>query len=149
MPTGQLKGQFQSLISFPFFSTIIISKNRPFSLGLRRFSRKIRIPGYRMDMEGTPRSTLLGTCEVARSSMEEICVAVSRASQDGGAKQSGQAQQHVLGPLPDRLAETYQPELTRLWVKTNGIPSWGRGLTTQFRTYFSGWIGMFTGGTGF
>ena len=33
-----------------------------------------------------------------------------------------------------------------LWVKTNGIPFWGR-CTTHFRTYFSGWIGMFTGGT--
>ena len=27
----------------------------------------------------------------------------------------------------------------RLWVKTNGIPFWGR-CTTHFRTYFSGWI---------
>ena len=27
-----------------------------------------------------------------------------------------------------------------------GIPFWGR-CTTHFRTYFSGWIGMFTGGT--
>ena len=34
-----------------------------------------------------------------------------------------------------------------LWVKTNGIPFWGR-CTTHFRTYFSV-IGMFTGGTGF
>ena len=25
----------------------------------------------------------------------------------------------------------------KLWVKTNGIPSWGR-CTTHFRTYFSG-----------
>ena len=33
-----------------------------------------------------------------------------------------------------------------LWVKTNRIPFWGR-CTTHFRTYFSGWIGMFTGGT--
>ena len=35
-----------------------------------------------------------------------------------------------------------------LWVKTNGIPFWLVGeFTTHFRTYFSGWIGMFTGGT--
>ena len=33
-----------------------------------------------------------------------------------------------------------------LWVKTNGIPFWGR-CTTQFGAYFSGWIGMLTGGT--
>ena len=35
-------------------------------------------------------------------------------------------------------------------VKTNGIPFWLVGeFTTHFRTYFSGWIGMLTGGTGF
>ena len=33
-----------------------------------------------------------------------------------------------------------------LWVKTNGTTFRGR-CTTHFRTYFSGWIGMFTGGT--
>ena len=27
----------------------------PFSVGFRRFSRKIRIPGFRMELEGTPR----------------------------------------------------------------------------------------------
>ena len=32
-----------------------------------------------------------------------------------------------------------------LWVKTVLVPFWGR-CTTHFRTYFSGWIGMFTGG---
>ena len=40
-------------------------------------------------------------------------------------------------------------ELTWLWVSK---PFWepilvAREFTTQFRTYFSGWIGMFTGGT--
>ena len=33
----------------------------------------------------------------------------------------------------------------RLWVKTNGIPLWGR--CTHFGTNLSGWIEMFTGGT--
>ena len=32
-------------------------------------------------------------------------------------------------------------------VKTNGIPFRGFRCTTHFRTYFSGWIGMFTRGT--
>ena len=40
---------FQGLIPFPFFSTIVLFKNQPFSPG------KIRIPGLRMDMEGIPR----------------------------------------------------------------------------------------------
>ena len=36
------------------------------------------------------------------------------------------------------------------WVNTNGMPFWLVGeFTTHVRTYFSGWIGMFTGGTGF
>ena len=35
---------------------------------------------------------------------------------------------------------------TWLWVKTNGILIWGR-CTTHFSRDFSGWIGMFTGGT--
>ena len=35
------------------------------------------------------------------------------------------------------------------WVKTNGT-IWGVGeFNTHFRPYLSGWIGMFTGGTGF
>ena len=34
-------------------------------------------------------------------------------------------------------------------VNTNGIPFWGFRCTTHFRTCFSGWIGMLTGGTGF
>ena len=35
--------------------------------------------------------------------------------------------------------------VTLLWVKTNGT-IFGLGeFTTHFRTYFSGWIGMFTG----
>ena len=39
---------------------------------------------------------------------------------------------------------------TAVVVKTNGIPFWLVGeFTTHFRTYFSGWIGMFTGGAGF
>ena len=33
-----------------------------------------------------------------------------------------------------------------LWVKTKWYRFWGR-CTTHFRTYFSGWIGMSTGGT--
>ena len=33
-----------------------------------------------------------------------------------------------------------------LWVKAVLIPFWGFRCTTHFRTYFSGWIGMFTGG---
>ena len=33
------------------------------------------------------------------------------------------------------------------WFKTNRIPFWGFRCTTHFRTYFSGWIGMFTGAT--
>ena len=32
-------------------------------------------------------------------------------------------------------------------VKTNGIPFWLVGEFTHFRFHFSGWIGMFTGGT--
>ena len=32
-----------------------------------------------------------------------------------------------------------------LWVKTNGIPFGVGEFTTHFRTYFSGWIGMFWG----
>ena len=33
-------------------------------------------------------------------------------------------------------------------VKTHGIPFWLAGeFTPHVRTYFSGWIGMFTGGT--
>ena len=35
---------------------------------------------------------------------------------------------------------------TWLWVKTNGTILVG-GCTTHFRAYFSGWIGMFIGGT--
>ena len=33
------------------------------------------------------------------------------------------------------------------WVKTSGIPFWLVGEFTHLRTDFSGWIGMFTGGT--
>ena len=37
-----------------------------------------------------------------------------------------------------------------LWVKTNGIPFWLVGeFTTHSRTYFSAWIGIFTGGQRF
>ena len=32
-----------------------------------------------------------------------------------------------------------------LWVKTNGAIFWVGEFTTHFSTYFSGWIGMFTG----
>ena len=32
-------------VDSPFFSTMVLSKNWPVSLGVRRFSRKIRIPG--------------------------------------------------------------------------------------------------------
>ena len=32
------------------------------------------------------------------------------------------------------------------WVNTNGILFWLVGEFTHFRSYFSGWIGMFTGG---
>ena len=34
-----------------------------------------------------------------------------------------------------------------LWVKTVLVPFWGFRCTTHVRTYFSGWIGTFTGGT--
>ena len=34
-------------VDFPFFSTIVLSKNQPFSLGFRRFSRKIRIDPWK------------------------------------------------------------------------------------------------------
>ena len=41
------------MIPFPFVSTIVLEKP---SLGFRRFSRKIRIPGR--NGEGTPRTRL-------------------------------------------------------------------------------------------
>ena len=48
---------FSGLIPFPFFSAIVLFKNRspfPTKTGWIRFSRKLRIPGFRMEMEAPP-----------------------------------------------------------------------------------------------
>ena len=42
-----IRSVFQGLISFPFFSIIVLFSNLPFSLVFWRFSGKIRIPGFR------------------------------------------------------------------------------------------------------
>ena len=52
------------------------------------------------------------------------------------------------GLLAADQSEAFRGPVVWLWVKSNGIPFLGR-RTTHFRTYFSGGIGMFTGGTGF
>ena len=52
--------------------------------------------------------------------------------------------------LEARAINALEPQNVAVVVKTNGIPFWLVGeLTTTVRTYFSGWIGMFTGGKGF
>ena len=41
-------------VDSPFFSAVVLFKNRsPFPQGFRWFSKTMRIPGLRMDMEGT------------------------------------------------------------------------------------------------
>ena len=48
-----------------------------------------------------------------------------------------------------RRAGARESKFHRRCRETNGIPFWLVGeFTTHFRTYFGGWIGMFTGGTG-
>ena len=51
-------------------------------------------------------------------------------------------------PWPTRYL--YQHQEMAVDENRSGIPCWLVGeFTTHVGTYFSGWIGMFTGGTGF
>ena len=57
------------------------------------------------------------------------------------------------GRAPQKNRSIAGPENEFLRKQVGGgskpiVPFWGR-CTTHFRTYFSGWIGMFTGSTGF
>ena len=100
-------------------------------------------PSAPMAPDGAPSAFRSARSDVRRGRRARRCPRRNRGSAWHGPSRLG-ATPRAQGK---RLAETWGPKSIWLWVKTDGIPFWGFRCTTHFRTYFSGWIGMFTGGT--